>query len=127
MKFGRLNATREFMMKTIQVVLLACALGFLPGTAALAQSGAIGVPGSAAGGVNPTPLTPPSHDLPSSVGPQGGSGIGGGSLGAESSGNSPGSSSRDLTPGTGKFETRGAPCIGSTGFGSSGVQPGHRC
>ena len=36
-----------------------------------------------------------------------------------------------LQPGTGKFEGRDNgsrdPCIGSSGFGSSSAQPGHKC
>jgi hypothetical protein len=33
-----------------------------------------------------------------------------------------------LRPGTGKFEGgTNTPCIGSTGFGSSAVVPGHKC
>jgi hypothetical protein len=115
-------------MKTIHTVILALAIGLAP-AAALAQS--IGAPTSAAGGISSEPMSSPSGSLPSAVGPIGGSsGMGGRAMGGDSIGSSSHSTSsgiRDLTPGTGKFETRGAPCIGSTGFGSSSVQPGHKC
>ncbi|HEY4163288.1 MAG TPA: hypothetical protein VGM59_09500 [Dongiaceae bacterium] len=114
-------------MKTIHTVILALAIGLVP-AAALAQS--IGAPTSAAGGISSEPLSSPSGSRPSAVGPIGGGGMGGGGMGGDSIGSSSHSTSsgiRDLTPGTGKFETRGAPCIGSTGFGSSSVQPGHKC
>lgn len=108
-------------MKTIGLTGLALGLSLVSGVALAQTVGAppssVGAPNSASGGINPAPLIPPSHPLPPALGPQSGSGVGGSSSGGV----------RDLTPGTGKFETHGAPCIGGTGFGSSGVQPGHRC
>jgi hypothetical protein len=132
------------VMKTIHIAALALALGFGSGSVALAQS--VGAPTSAAGGLTSEPLSP--GGLPSAVGPIGG-GMGGGvggigvhgvgvggvsrGLGAESNsagplGGSTSSGIRDLTPGTGKFETpTNQPCIGTSGFGSTNVQPGHKC
>ena len=92
---------------------------------ATAQSVGIGAPTSAAGGVSPAPLVPSSPGLPSAVGPLDSSD---GSAAGSSGGGSTSSSIHDLTPGTGKFETpKNAPCIGTTGFGSEAVQPGHKC
>jgi hypothetical protein len=111
-------------MKTLHIAVLALTLGIAPGATALAQS--VGAPTSAAGGLSSEPLS--SGGLPSAVGPLGGS-------------STTGRSVRDLTPGTGKFEpstgqfelgtgkfqTHSTPCVGTTGFGSSQVQPGLKC
>jgi hypothetical protein len=101
------------MRKTL---ILAAALAAL---ALPAVADEVGAPSSAAGGVQTEPLTPPSSSLPSSAGPLD-------STGDTRRDASP--STQDLTPGTGKFEApNGAPCVGSTGFGSTQSQPGHKC
>jgi hypothetical protein len=84
-----------------------------------AMADQVGAPDSAAGGVQTEPLTPPSTSLPSSAGPLDSTG---------NAGRDASPSTKDLTPGTGKFEApNGAPCVGSTGFGSTQSQPGHKC
>ena len=94
----------------------------------LAFAEGIGAPTSAAGGIS----APSSPSRPGAVGPLGGTS---GSV----SGHSGSSMDYDYeplklappSPGTGKFEGphngTTTPCIGSTGFGSSNVQPGHAC
>ena len=88
------------------------------------DSGPIGAPTSAAGGIHADPLAPPPAVGLHSVGPlDSGSEFGHGSLGGSTS-----DGIRERTPGTGKFETPdNGPCIGSTGFGSTEVQPGMKC
>jgi len=88
------------------------------------DSGSIGAPTSAAGGIHADPLAPPPAVGLHSVGPlDSGSEFGHGSLGGSTS-----DGIRERTPGTGKFETPdNGPCIGSTGFGSTEVQPGMKC
>jgi hypothetical protein len=87
----------------------------------LAQS--VGAPTSAAGGTSQTPLTPPGVGLPSAAGPLDQTGAPAGGIGGSTS-----PSIHDLAPGTGKFEApNNAPCNGTTGFGSSHAQPGHKC
>ena len=88
------------------------------------DSGSIGAPTSAAGGIHSDPLAPPPALGAHSVGPlDSGSEFGHGSLGGSTS-----DSIRERTPGTGKFETPdNGPCIGTTGFGSTEVQPGMKC
>jgi hypothetical protein len=109
-------------MKKIAITALLIAAGLLGGAAlASAQSAGVGAPTSAAGGVNPAPLVPANPSLPSSAGPLD-------SSAPSLTGQSTSPSIHDLTPGTGKFEApNNAPCIGSTGFGSSDAQPGHAC
>ena len=104
------------------VAILAAAVLGIASMPVLADN--IGAPTSAAGGVS----------RPSSPSRSGAAGPLGGTSGSSASGG--GSSSYDyqplkLAPGTGKFEgpnngTR-TPCIGSTGFGSSGGVPGNKC
>jgi hypothetical protein len=88
----------------------------------------IGAPTSAAGGLS----APSSPSRPGAVGPLGGT------SGSSAIGRSGGSLDMDrdyeplkLAPGTGKFEGpqngTTTPCIGSTGFGSSGGVPGRKC
>jgi hypothetical protein len=105
-----------------RTLVIAAALAALAFPAAADQ---VGAPGSAAGGVETEPLTPPSSSLPSAAGPL--DSPGGGSSGQST--DRP--SIHDLTPGTGKFEGphngTTTPCIGSTGFGASGGIPGHKC
>jgi hypothetical protein len=114
----------KFSFRTATLPAIFAALSIGPGvTIALAQSAPVGAPTSAAGGTSQT-LTPPSTVLPPAAGPLGSSSPGG--AGASSSGSSTGSI-RDLTPGTGKFEQPNVPCNGTTGFGSSNAQPGHKC
>ena len=102
----------------------------LTGIAApLAFADNIGAPTSAAGGVS----APSSPSRSGAVGPLGGTS--GSAAGGSSFGGS--SLNRDYEPlklqppGTGKFEGpkngTTTPCIGSTGFGSSGGVPGHSC
>jgi hypothetical protein len=94
----------------------------------LAFADGVGAPTSAAGGLS----APSSPSRPGAAGPLGGTS---GSV----SGRSGSSMDRDYeplklappSPGTGKFEGphngTTTPCVGSTGFGSSNVQPGHAC
>jgi hypothetical protein len=109
---------RAYLKEMRKTLILASILAALALPAAADE---VGAPDSAAGGVQTEPLTPPSSSLPSSVGP------------LDSTGNAgrdanPIPSTKDLTPGTGKFEApNGAPCVGSTGFGSTQSQPGHKC
>jgi len=103
--------------KTRWAVAAIVALAALGIAAPLAFADDVGAPTSAAGGVSAPP--PPSR--PSAVGPQGSTSSSG------STGGSSSSSIQDGTPGTGKFDDPKAPCIGSTGFGSSTAQPGHKC
>jgi hypothetical protein len=83
----------------------------------------IGAPTSAAGGVS----TPSSPSRPGAVGPLGGTS----GSSASGSGSSYDYEPLKLAPGTGKFEGPNngttTPCIGTTGFGGSSVQPGHKC
>jgi hypothetical protein len=106
------------------VAILAVALVGIVSPLAFADS--IGAPTSAAGGLS----APSSPSRPGAVGPQGGT------SGSSAFGGGSSSMDRDyeplrLAPGTGKFEGpnngTSTPCIGSTGFGSSGGVPGHKC
>jgi hypothetical protein len=113
--------------KTKWAVAAIVALAVLGIAAPLALADGVGAPTSAAGGLS----SPSSPSLPSSAGPLG---SGGGSLhGGSMNGRSFNDDYRPLKlqPGTGKFEGphngTSTPCIGSTGFGSSGGQPGHSC
>ena len=92
----------------------------------LAFADSIGAPTSAAGGVS----APSSPSRSGAVGPLGGT------SGSSALGGSGSSFDRDyeplkLAPGTGKFEGpkngTSTPCVGSTGFGSSGGVPGRKC
>jgi hypothetical protein len=110
--------------KTKRAIVAVVTLSLLGIAAPLALADSVGAPTSAAGGVS----APSSPSRPGAAGPLGGS-----------SGGSPGGSSLNndyeplklQRPGTGKFEGpdngTGTPCVGSTGFGSSDVQPGHKC
>jgi hypothetical protein len=113
--------------KTKLAIVAVVAIAALGIAAPLAFADNIGAPTSAAGGVS----APSSPSRPGAVGPLGGTN-GSSALGGS------GSSSIDrdyeplkLAPGTGKFEGPNngttTPCIGSTGFGSSGGVPGHKC
>jgi hypothetical protein len=102
------------------------ALAVLGIAAPLVLADGIGAPTSAAGGVS----APSSPSRPGAAGPLGGTN------GSSAPGGSGSSLNRDyeplkLAPGTGKFEGphngTSTPCIGSTGFGSSGGIPGHKC
>jgi hypothetical protein len=113
--------------KTKLAIVAVVAIAALGIATPLAFADNIGAPTSAAGGVS----APSSPSRPGAVGPLGGTN-GSSALGGS------GSSSIDrdyeplkLAPGTGKFEGPNngttTPCIGSTGFGSSGGVPGHKC
>jgi hypothetical protein len=111
--------------KTKWAVAAIVALAALGIAAPLAFADNIGAPTSAAGGVS----APSSPSRPAAAGALGGSSSGG-SIGG-------GSYNEDYQPlklqppGTGKFEGpkngTNTPCVGTTGFGSSNVQPGHGC
>jgi hypothetical protein len=114
--------------KTNWAIATVVAIALIGIGAPLAFADSVGAPTSAAGGVS----APSSPSRPSAAGPLGSSG--GAMHGGSTSG---GSSSYDYEPlklqqpGTGKFEGPNngttTPCIGSTGFGSSGGVPGHKC
>jgi hypothetical protein len=120
----QMNIQTKTKLAIVAVVAIA-ALGI---AAPLALADSIGAPTSAAGGVS----APSSPSRPGAAGPLGGTG---GSI----SGRSGSSMDYDYeplklappSPGTGKFEGpkngTTTPCIGSTGFGSSGGVPGHAC
>jgi len=121
---NEMNIQTKTKLAIVAVVAIA-ALGI---AAPLAFADSVGAPTSAAGGVS----APSSPSRPSAVGPQGGtsgsSAVGGsGSYGYGSYDYEP----LKLAPGTGKFEGPNngttTPCVGSTGFGSSGGVPGHKC
>ena len=114
--------------KTKLAIVAVVAIAVLGIAAPLALADSIGAPTSAAGGVS----APSSPSRPGSVGPLGGTG--GSSARGSSSGSSMDYDYEPLklqAPGTGKFEGpkngTTTPCIGSTGFGSSGGVPGHAC
>jgi hypothetical protein len=114
--------------KTKLAIVAVVAIAVLGIAAPLALADSIGAPTSAAGGLS----APSSPSRPGAVGPLGGSG----GSSARGSSNS-GSMDYDYeplklqAPGTGKFEGpkngTTTPCVGSTGFGSSGGVPGHAC
>jgi hypothetical protein len=113
--------------KTKLAIVAVVAIAVLGIATPLALADSIGAPTSAAGGVS----APSSPSRPGSVGPLGGTG---GSSARGSSGSSMDYDYEPLklqAPGTGKFEGpkngTATPCIGSTGFGSSGGVPGHAC
>ncbi len=115
--------------KTKWALAAVVALAVIGIAAPLAFADNIGAPTSAAGGLS----APSSPSLPSSAGPlgssRGGSSLGGSSLDRDfSRGYEP---LKLQSPGTGKFEGphngTTTPCVGSTGFGSSGGIPGHAC
>jgi hypothetical protein len=112
--------------KTNWAIVAAVAIALIGIAAPLAFADNIGAPTSAAGGLS----APSSPSLSGSAGPLGSS-HGGGSLGGGSLRDNDDSMILKLQPGTGKFEGRDNgsrdPCIGSSGFGSSGAQPGHKC
>ncbi|HVO01393.1 MAG TPA: hypothetical protein VMT54_04290 [Candidatus Cybelea sp.] len=117
------------MKHRITNLLLSAGLMAAAGTA-FAQSN-IGAPTSAAGGVYTEPLSPGA--LPGAVGPldsSGGLSDFSGPLPEKpvGVGGSTSSSIQERMPGTGKFEApNNAPCIGTTGFGSTNAIPGHKC
>jgi hypothetical protein len=121
-----MNERMNIQTKANWAIVAVVAIALIGIAAPLAFADSVGAPTSAAGGVS----APSSPSRPGSAGPLGSSGsMGGGSL-------SGGSLHEDyeplkLQPGTGKFEGphngTTTPCVGSTGFGSSGVQPGHKC
>jgi len=112
--------------KTHWAIATVVAVALIGIAAPLAFADSIGAPTSAAGGIS----SPSSPSRPAAAGPLGSSGSSsGGSLRS-------GSMNDDyqplkLQPGTGKFEGphngTSTPCTGSTGFGSSGGIPGHKC
>jgi hypothetical protein len=106
------------------VTVVAVALLGIAAPFAIAQD--IGAPTSAAGGVS----APSSPSRPSAAGPLSGT-SGTSTFDSGSSFSDEGSHMPRLQPGTGKFEGPNngttTPCIGSTGFGSSGGIPGHKC
>jgi hypothetical protein len=87
----------------------------------LALADSVGAPTSAAGGVS----APSSPSRPGAVGPLGGT------SGSSATGSGSAYEPLKLAPGTGKFEGpnngTSTPCVGSSGFGSSSTQPGHKC
>jgi hypothetical protein len=115
--------------KTKWAVAAIIALAAIGVAAPLALADGVGAPTSAAGG----PSAPSSPSLPSAAGPLGshGGSMSGGSIGGRLHEDNDDSMILKLQPGTGKFEGphngTGTPCIGSTGFGSSGGIPGHKC
>jgi hypothetical protein len=105
--------------KTNWAIAAIVAVALIGIAAPLALADGVGAPTSAAGGVS----APASPSRPAAAGPL-------------SSSSSSGSSSisgdyeplKLQQPGTGKFEApNNAPCIGTTGFGSTNSQPGHKC
>ena len=104
--------SKALLVVAVMAVIAMIGVAVLP-----AHADSIGAPTSAAGGVS----APSSPSRPAAVGPIGASGSG-------TSGGSTSSGIRDLQPGTGKFEApKNAPCLGTTGFGSTNSQPGHKC
>jgi hypothetical protein len=114
--------------KTKWAVAAVVALALIGIAAPLAFADSIGAPTSAAGGVS----APSSPSRPGAVGPLSGT------SGSTTNGGAVGPLRDDgdsmilqLQPGTGKFEGphngTTTPCIGTTGFGSSNVVPGHKC
>jgi hypothetical protein len=126
-----MNDQLNIQTKTKWAIVAVVAIAAIGIAAPIAFADSIGAPTSAAGGVS----APSSPSRSGAVGPLGGtsgSSAGGGSF----SGSSLMDRERDyrplqLQPGTGKFEGpkngTTTPCIGSTGFGSSGGVPGHSC
>jgi hypothetical protein len=113
--------------KTKLAIVAVVAIAVLGIAAPLALADSIGAPTSAAGGVS----APSSPSRPGAAGPLGGTG---GSSARSGSGSSMDYDYEPLKlqpPGTGKFEGpkngTTTPCVGSTGFGSSNVQPGRSC
>lgn len=116
-------------MKTNVLIAAVVALALIGIAAPLAFADGVGAPTSAAGGLS----APSSPSLPPAAGPLGPS------HGGSSSSVGGSSVTEDFEPlklqpqpeGTGKFEAphngTGTPCIGSSGFGSSNTQPGHKC
>ncbi len=121
----KISASKTNIKLAVVAVAVMAAIGF---AAPLAIADSVGAPTSAAGGVS----APSSPSRPGSAGPLSGTS---GSLGTRSMGGSfddhDSSRIRNLQPGTGKFEGphngTSTPCIGSTGFGSSGGVPGRAC
>jgi hypothetical protein len=123
-----MNERMNIQSKTNWAIATVVAIAIIGIAAPLAFADNIGAPTSAAGGLS----APSSPSLSPAAGPLGSSGssMHGGSLNGSSS-------SYDYEPlklqqpGTGKFEGphngTTTPCIGSTGFGSSGGIPGHKC
>ena len=118
--------------KTNWAIATVVAIALIGIAAPLAFADNIGAPTSAAGGIS----APSSPSRSGSVGPLGSSGrsMGGGSMGGSSFDRDFNSDYKPLrlqSPGTGKFEGPNngttTPCTGSTGFGSSGGMPGHKC
>ena len=111
--------------KTNWAIVAVVAIALTGIMAPLAFAEGIGAPTSAAGALS----APSSPSLPSAAGPMGSSH--GGSMGSGSFRDDDDSMILKLQPGTGKFEGRDNgsrdPCIGSSGFGSSSAQPGHKC
>ena len=111
--------------KTHWAIAAVVAVALIGIAAPLAFADNVGAPTSAAGGLS----TPSSPGRPAAAGPlsssSGGSASGGSSLSTDYE------PLKLQQPGTGKFEgpNNGSrePCVGSTGFGSSNTQPGHKC
>ena len=112
--------------KTKLAVVAVVAIAALGIAAPLAFADNIGAPTSAAGGVS----APSSPSRPGAVGPLGGTN-GSSAVGGSGSYGNYDYEPLKLAPGTGKFEGPNngttTPCTGSTGFGSSGGIPGHKC
>jgi hypothetical protein len=103
-----------------RTLILAAALAML---AVPATADQIGAPGSAAGGVETEPLTPPSSDLPSAVGPLGSAP----DIRPSDRLPSPDLPPSRIEPGTGKYKApAGVPCEGSNASSIRQVQP-DRC
>ena len=121
-----MHAKMNSQSRTRWAIVAVVAIAVLGIAAPVAFADSIGAPTSAAGGVS----APSSPSRPSAVGPIGGTN---GSSASDRSGSSTNYDYEPLklAPGTGKFEGpnngTSAPCVGSTGFGSSGGIPGHKC
>ena len=111
--------------KTKWAIAAVVAVALIGIAAPLALADDVGAPTSAAGGVS----SPSSPGRPGAAGPigssTGSSSVGGSAMGEDFE------PLKLQQPGTGKFEGpnngTSSPCVGSTGFGSSNVQPGHKC
>lgn len=111
--------------RTKRAIVAVVTIGLFGIAVPLAVADSVGAPTSAAGGVS----APSSPSRPGAAGPLGGTS--GSSVSGGGSMNHDYEPLKLQSPGTGKFEgpDNGSrtPCVGSTGFGSSNVQPGHKC
>ena len=110
--------------KTNWAIAAVVAIALIGIAAPLAFADTVGAPTSAAGGVS-SPSSPSRPSAAGALGSGGGSSLGGSTIDEDFE------PLKLQQPGTGKFEGpnngTSAPCVGSTGFGSSNVQPGHKC